>query len=457
MSLSSDFDHEIAALADEYYKLQPNDVLQFCSNYFANRLASQRHENQQLAKQKQQPQHNYSPQQAAVPAMADSTFPGTNPFASSSERGMQRVMEEDEHEPLTSSQAPAFRQTELGGSPQQASTVTSNQGAPTFGSSGFMGGARLGPMEGSNLPNNYNFSRRTSVSAESMNPTATATENWTPPRYPKSAQQQERLRAAVMNNILFNHLDEEQTQLVLNALNEKPIPTGDIKVIEQGDAGNFFYVIEKGSFDVYVNPSGRIEPGPQGMGKKVASIGPGGSFGELALMYNAPRAATVVSTEGSTLWALDRMTFRRILMDSAFEKRRMYEAFLSEVPLLESLTPYERSKIADALRTRKLPAGETIIREGDAGDEFYILESGEAEVFIGGQAGAVKRYVKGDYFGELALLNDKPRAASVVSASEVKLAIIGKEGFQRLLGSLNELMRRNDPSRREEIRSGTAD
>jgi cAMP-dependent protein kinase regulator len=214
-------------------------------------------------------------------------------------------------------------------------------------------------------------------------------------------------------------------------------------VIIQGDQGDFFYVVEKGTFDVYVNPSGSLQPGPDGLGKKVATIEPGGSFGELALMYNAPRAATVMSSNtAGTLWALDRLTFRRILMDSTFQRRRLYEKFLEEVPLLATLTPYERSKIADALDTHKFPAGTTIIQEGDVGEAFYLLESGEAEAYKQGTPQPVKHYQKGDYFGELALLNDAPRAASVISKTEVKVATLGKDGFQRLLGPLTSIMRR---------------
>lgn len=202
-------------------------------------------------------------------------------------------------------------------------------------------------------------------------------------------------------------------------------------------------MVEKGNFEVYVNSAGSLQAGPDGLGAKVATIEPGGSFGELALMYNAPRAATVISADpGSTLWALDRITFRRILMDSTFQRRRLYESFLEEVPLLSTLTKYERSKIADALDTQKYPAGTTIIKEGDAGEAFYLLESGEAEAFKDGTAGAVKHYNKGDYFGELALLNDAPRAASVVSKTEVKVATLGKDGFQRLLGPVESIMRR---------------
>lgn len=207
-------------------------------------------------------------------------------------------------------------------------------------------------------------------------------------------------------------------------------------------------MVEKGTFDVYVNKSGTHESGPDGVGSKVATIQSGGSFGELALMYNAPRAATVQSAEAAcTLWALDRVTFRRILMDSTFQRRRMYESFLEEVPLLSTLTAYERSKIADALETQKFPTDTAIIKEGDAGEAFYLLEAGECEAYKQGVDKPVKFYKKGDYFGELALLNDAPRAASVVSKGEIKVATLGKDGFQRLLGPVEGIMRRNDPSK----------
>ena len=298
------------------------------------------------------------------------------------------------------------------------------------------------------FPSNYTLGRRTSVSAESLNPTSSQNDNWKPPYHAKTQEQLARLRASVSSNFLFAHLDDENFDQVLGALVEKPIPAKDIKVISQGDAGDYFYVVERGSFDIYIHPAGQIQPGPEGMGNKVTTIGPGGSFGELALMYNSPRAATVMSTEkDSTLWALDRVTFRRILMDSAFQRRRMYESFLEEVPLLSSLTLYERSKIADALDTQKFGDGETIISEGDLGEAFYLLESGEAEVFKKESGNSpLRTYKKGDYFGELALLDDKPRAASVVSKGSVKVATLGKQGFQRLLGPVEEVMRRNDYS-----------
>ena len=446
MSLPPDYSNEISALNREILKAQPSDVLQFCANFFLRRLESQRAEfllSQQHSSQK-------------GGGMAESTFPGNNPFGTSPSSGIitsgiHRLEEEEENDTIASPTASSFPRANMD------SSQTNKSGGSSFGNfSGFQAstnrsqGLKSQPpsaMDSQSFPSNYNMNRRTSVSAESLNPTSSLHDNWTPPYHQKTSEQQARLRAAVSGNFLFSHLDDEQSAQVLGALQEKPIPTKGIKVIQQGDVGDYFYVVESGAFDIFVNNSGKLEAGPDGLGSNVGSVGPGGSFGELALMYNAPRAATVTSTEPSTLWALDRVTFRRILMDSAFQRRRMYEGFLEEVPLLSSLTPYERSKIADALETRKFPAGTTIIKEGDVGESFFILESGEAEVYKRGVDKAVNRYKKGDYFGELALLNDAPRAASVISTKEVKVATLGKDGFQRLLGPVEGIMRRNDPSK----------
>lgn len=366
--------------------------------------------------------------------------------------GMQNLAEEDEnntvHSPTGSSFHHTFASTGNASSNPFGGDGAGSNAAFSFGSTAGTPSPAEFRTPAIDFPNNYNMTRRTSVSAESLNPTHSLNDNWKPPFHQKTADQLSRLKASVSANFLFSHLDDEQFGLVLGALVEKPIPAKDIKVISQGDAGDYFYIVERGTFDIYVNSSGSVQPGPDGMGVKVNTIGPGGSFGELALMYNAPRAATVISTEGhSTLWALDRVTFRRILMDSAFQRRRMYESFLEEVPLLRTLTLYERSKIADALDTQKFPAGSTIIREGDPGEAFFLLESGEAEAYKREMGPApVKHYKKGDYFGELALLDDKPRAASVVSKGEVKVATLGKDGFQRLLGPVEGIMRRNDYS-----------
>jgi len=211
---------------------------------------------------------------------------------------------------------------------------------------------------------------------------------------PKTQEQRKRIQVSISNNFLFKNLDEEQYTDVVNAMSEKRAVNGDI-VIKQGGVGDFFYVVETGTLDIFISKNGNPPI-------KVGDYGPGASFGELALMYNAPRAATIVATSDCILWALDRITFRKILMENTSRKRKMYEIFLEEVPLLQSLEPYERHKIADALESVTYNDGEIVIKQGDVGENFYLMESGEATVLQEDDQGVVREIStlhKGEYFG----------------------------------------------------------
>ncbi|KAF3918801.1 hypothetical protein AA313_de0204459 [Arthrobotrys entomopaga] len=482
-ALPAAYIHERTVLEREIQKQGPTDVLQFCANHFNKRLESQRAEfllsGANAAGSSASAFGGLSAGSGgrASPGLVpvETSFPGFNTAttfqsaASPPTDGVgpnEAIPEEEETDMGQSPTAPSFKQSfggygfgpkdgsslaeRVSASPPPAGTTFAPRGRPaqsTLSPPAAPSSAFRSPSPSSDFPSNYNQNRRTSVSAESMVPSA-SNEDWTPPFTKKTDDQLHRLTVAIADNLLFRNLDEEQTKQVLGALTEKTIRHKDTRIITQGDVGDFFYVVEKGVFDVYVNPTGSMTSGPDGMGKKVTTIEAGGSFGELALMYNAPRAATVISTiPDSILWSLDRVTFRKILMENTFKKRRMYEAFLETVPLLSGLMPYERSKIADALETKTYTPDTIIIQEGDPGDNFYIVEQGTAEVKKRSEGAAVlKTYTKGDYFGELALLNDAPRAASVVAKDKVKVATLGKEGFQRLLGPVTEIMRRNDPS-----------
>lgn len=143
----------------------------------------------------------------------------------------------------------------------------------------------------------------------------------------------------------------------------------------------------------------------------------GSVFGELALLYNAPRAATIRAKTNVLLWELDRITFNHIVKDAAVKKREKYEEFLLSVPILQSVNSYERAKIADAIKEHTFKQGEIVITEGEEGNVFYIIIEGEAiatKAMGHGQAPSqVMEYKPGSYFGELALLRDTPRAANV--------------------------------------------
>nr|XP_023999406.1 cAMP-dependent protein kinase type I-alpha regulatory subunit-like [Salvelinus alpinus] len=162
---------------------------------------------------------------------------------------------------------------------------------------------------------------------------------------PKDYKTMAALAKAIEKNVLFAHLDDNERSDIFDAMFSVTYIAGET-VIQQGDEGDNFYVIDQGEMDVYVN------------NEWVTNIGEGGSFGELALIYGTPRAATVRAKSNVKLWGIDRDSYRRILMGSTLRKRKMYEEFLSKVSILESLDKWERLTVADAwrpfsLRTRQ--------------------------------------------------------------------------------------------------------
>ncbi|KAK6624909.1 hypothetical protein RUM43_014539 [Polyplax serrata] len=241
--------------------------------------------------------------------------------------------------------------------------------------------------------------------------------------------------------------EKEQMQKVLDAMFERQVQP-DEWIINQGEDGDNFYVIERGIFNAYVLRENEVEP------MHVHTYENCGSFGELALLYNMPRAASVKATTQGSLWAMDRLTFRRIILKSAFKKRKMYEQLIESVPMLKALQPYERMNVADALMTKSYGDGERIIIQGDCADGMYFVESGEVQITILGdnsQEIEVNRIQKGGYFGELALVTHKPRAASAYAVGDIKLAFLDVEAFERLLGPCMQIMKRNITDYEEQL------
>ncbi|KAI7697599.1 cAMP-dependent protein kinase regulatory subunit [Sarcoptes scabiei] len=282
------------------------------------------------------------------------------------------------------------------------------------------------------LPTITTRTRRGGVSAETYSEEDAT--NYVKKIVPKDAKTMASLSKTVEKNVLFQHLDGNQRTDIFNAMFPVHHKANEF-IMRQGDEGDNFYIIDEGTVEVYVND------------QLVTSISEGGSFGELALIYGTPRAASIQAKTDVKLWAIDRDTYRRILMGQFIKKRKMYEEFLSKVKILENLDYYERLTVADALTPVEFNDSDVITKQGESGDEFYIIEEGTAVVLQRRSSDApeeeVGRLGRSDYFGEIALLFNRPRAATVKAQGSLKCLKLDRDCFERLLGPCVDILKRN--------------
>merc|ERR1719350_1068984 len=289
--------------------------------------------------------------------------------------------------------------------------------------------------------------RRRGVAGESYD--RSAMREYTKPVYEKSEETQKRIREVIKLNdkmqVLFGHLNDAGLQDIINAFKETDYLAGT-DLIRQGEEGDCLYIISDGTVDVFVKRAS--DPlGADAKGSKVVTLGRGALFGELALMYSAPRAATVTVASGSCkLWQLDREPFKMLLAAHASAQYEMYEGWLSEVEILRVLNHYELSRLSELLQPDWFDPDEVIVEQGAPGDKFFILEEGACAAFMKGPSGEaeiqVKEYSrKGEFFGELALLSDDPRKATVRATESCTVLTLSKEDFIAVLGPIQDLMK----------------
>jgi CRP-like cAMP-binding protein len=200
------------------------------------------------------------------------------------------------------------------------------------------------------------------------------------------------------------------------------------------------YVVEHGVFDILVN------------GNNVASLGRDTIFGELALMYDAPRAATVATSSSKSdeeapgqivLWRIGRDVFKYLIKSVVQQSTVSISETLGKVKLLEPLTDDQKLQMGKVLEPVKFEKDDVILHQGDEGHIFYIIKSGSVVCRDTKGQSEDLHLTDGDYFGELALLTSKPRQRDVIATSQTTCLALDRESFNSHLGSLEDLMSTN--------------
>jgi len=282
-------------------------------------------------------------------------------------------------------------------------------------------------------------SRREAVSAEQLSGGA----GWTPPVHAKTREERQQLSDIIRTSpdsklhMLFGNVNRETFEKIVDAMCLKKMAKGE-HVIEQWAVGDFFYIVKAGGFDIFIQ-KGNNPP------DKVFEAGVGFAFGELALLYNAPRSATITATVESEVWSLDRAAFRNLVVSSAEAQFKARVEFLKGVEVFQVLTPGELAALAEVLEEEEFEDDEAIIEQDEKDDKMFILQEGKAMACIKGEQGEVEvmEYHKGNYFGEIALLTCEPRKASVYAMGHSKCLYISRQTFLRILGPLTGFLERN--------------
>ena len=246
----------------------------------------------------------------------------------------------------------------------------------------------------------------------------------------KTSEDKQRIVAALNNHFIFTSLTEEDKEMVATAMELYQFMPDSI-VFMQGMPSRSYYVVKSGSLEVIVN------------GRRVNRIHQHEGFGELALLHDNPRSATLRCLEITFLWGVERQTFRKVIEEMNTQIYEQNREFLEKVTLLSSLSSLQKDSLAASLVSYKYYNNQRIITEGESGNQLYIIKEGTVSVQKGTQE--IAKLHPGSYFGEMALLNNAPRSATCVAVDgPVKCMCLSRETLQKTLNNkLQDIIEKN--------------
>jgi len=284
------------------------------------------------------------------------------------------------------------------------------------------------------------------------------------PEYQKTKSEQAMLSKALKKIFLFKHLDNTMLESVVKQMKKQTATKGDV-IIREGDAGNSFYIVESGVYEARVKegserPSLALDPTSSAsdsqsmLGSLVvqtyqATKDKQPSFGELALLYDKPRAATVTAMKDGVLWSLDRKIFRNSLASGVKNRKNIIRMF-RRISVLKCVPMEKLQKLVDLLTEVRFAYDEFIYRQNDVIDHFYFLVSGDCDVCVPAppedpDAGmtVVKILHPRDFFGERTMVDAEESFSRyhVVAATKlVKCLRLSVKQIESVLGPVSKLI-----------------
>ncbi|XP_029966955.1 cGMP-dependent protein kinase 2 [Salarias fasciatus] len=238
----------------------------------------------------------------------------------------------------------------------------------------------------------------------------------------KTASETSLIVKAIQTNDFLSRLDDEQIAMMVDLLMACKYKPGE-EVIKEGSEGDSMYIVAAG--ELLVTQAGR----------NLRTLNTGDVFGELAILYNCKRTATVKAKTAVHLWCMERQTYRTIITNKSKKKREQLMGFLKTSRTLKDLNDVQLSKIIDSMEEIKYQDKDVIVREGAEGNTFYIILKGEVLVTknVNGHQKQIRRMGKGEHFGEQALIREVLRTATCTADGPVTCFSIDKEVFEETI------------------------
>lgn len=258
----------------------------------------------------------------------------------------------------------------------------------------------------------------------------------------KTDEEKARIAEAIRASVVFQNITDAQRELIYKVMEPMQVKKGQW-IIKQGTVGDRFYIVDEGSFEVRIVPENQADEDSSGgnrvhvyEGSREKHSHP--SFGELALMYSAPRAASIIAQTDGHLWALHRYAFKKITAEQGARKEA--ERVLRKIDVFKSFASDELKDLSSYLCEAKFGRGDTIIKEGQVGDSlFIILPGGSCESVRTAADGTstASKLAGDDYFGEEILKggSGKTYSSTVTATSKSNLWILQKSDVKRVIGS----------------------
>ena len=235
---------------------------------------------------------------------------------------------------------------------------------------------------------------------------------------------------AFFNDIpIFAHLSEHQIMLLTQRVVQKNYRKGQI-IIKQGESGDAFYVVGSGEAQVIVEH-------PNGWKELVGVLKPGDSFGEVSLIDNTPRNATVRAGEDMKMFELGKDDFASLYPEDSSERNQLTHLIRRVKLILDSqalshLSPNQIRELLRCATLEEFAPGQTLVTSGDIGDAAYLIESGKAKVCLSGNQMPAAFLQKGDLVGIISLIKGIKRTADVVAETHVTALKIDRAIFLRV-------------------------